>query len=280
MSLKNIKKISIIGVGFMGGSFAKAFKKRYPSVFICGYTRSKKSYNKLKKLSFLDRIERDCKKVVKDADLVVLASPVYAIADTFQKISPYLKKGSIVIDLGSTKKLIEKTASKYLPKGIDFVGCHPLCGGEKRGAEFSKDNLYQGSICLITSSFSKKTAQVVKKIWENLGCKVNYISSDNHDKLLSCISHIPHAISFVLTDSVPDDFLRFSSASLKDLTRISNSPALVWSDIFLSNKKNISYGLKKFINSLKKLDNIIQAGDKEKIVKFINKVNARQKRII
>ena len=195
----------------MGGSFAKAFKKRYPSVFICGYARSKKSYNKLKKLSFLDRVERDYKKVVKDTDLVILALPVYTIINIFQKISPYLKKGSIVIDLGSTKKLIEKTASRYLSKDINFIGCHPLCGGEKRGVEFSKDNLYQGARCLITSSFSKKAAQVVRKIWESLGCKVSYISSSNHDKLLSCISHIPHAISFVITDSVPVDFLKFSS---------------------------------------------------------------------
>jgi len=280
MQVKNIKKVSIIGVGLMGGSFAKAFKRKFPSVFICGYARSNKSYNKLKRLSFLDQVERDCESVVKDADLVILASPIQAIVDILKKIPRYLKKGSIVIDLGSTKKLIEKTASKHLPKGIDFVGCHPLCGGEKSGAEFSKDDLYKGSICLITSSFSRKATQVVKKIWESLGAKVSYISPNDHDRLLSCISHVPHLISFSLTESIPDGFLKFSSASLKDLTRISNSPASVWSEIFLSNRNNISYHLKRLINSLEKLHSLIQKGDKEKIVKFINKVNAKQKRII
>ena len=275
--MKPIKKISIIGVGFMGGSLALALKKAYPRTSIWGFARSKKSLRKLKKLKILDKVEGDLKRTVEDADLVMLALPVYVIIDILKKISPFLKRGAIVCDLGSTKELIEKNARKVLAKGVDFVGCHPLCGSEKHGAQFSKANLYKGALCLITSSPKKSVTRKVKKIWDKLETKTAFLSPSFHDKILSSFSHLPHFISFSLTRSVPAEYGGYSGASLKDLTRISNSPPAVWTDIFLSNKKNILKDIAHFTKTMQELKRFIHKGNKQGLLRFITQANKDQR---
>lgn len=280
MRLKDIKKIGILGVGFMGGSLALALRKEFPSLVIQGYARSQKSYRKIKRLKILDRIDTNLKKFLEDLDAVVLALPVEAIVKYLAAISPFLKKGAVVFDLGSSKKLIEQTASRILPRQVDFVGCHPLCGSEKSGAEFSCQNLYRGAVCLITAPCRRQAAQTVKKLWERLGCRVVFVNPDFHDRVLSRISHLPHLISFSLTRFIPESFLKFSSASLRDLTRISNSPAAVWADIFISNQANLSRDLTRFIKTLRQFGSLLKAKDKKKITALINKVNAKQEHIV
>ncbi|MFH1505216.1 MAG: prephenate dehydrogenase [Candidatus Omnitrophota bacterium] len=277
MKTKSIKKIAIIGVGFMGGSLALALKKKFCGVSIWGYARNEKSYRKLKKLKILDKVEKSLKKAVEGADLVVLALPTEAIAEHLKIIAPFLKKESIIFDLGSSKKLIEKAAAKYLPKSVNFVGCHPICGSEKSGAEFSYQGLYQGALCLVTSSSKQKAVEAVKNIWESLGSKVVFINSDYHDKILSKVSHLPHLVSFSLTHSIPNDYSKFCGKGFKDLTRISSSPASVWADILLSNRKNILKDLKGFIKELKKFEILLEVEDKDKLLNLINKINIKQK---
>jgi len=272
-----VKKISIIGVGFMGGSLALSLRKKFPRIKVWGFARSQKSYRKLARLGFLYRVEKDLGKLVRDSDIVILALPVKSIVDYFKKISPFLKKGAIVLDLGSTKQLIEKSAKKILPNSVSFVGCHPLAGSEKSGAEFSRDNLYQGSICLIASSSRSLAAKKVKAIWQKLGCRVVFISSGQHDKMLSSISHLPHIISFSLSNLVSEKYLKFSPASFKDLTRIANSPAYVWADIFLSNQGNVLKDLKGYFKVLKQFEKALKKSDKKTLLKLMEKANNKQR---
>ena len=278
--MKNVKKIGILGVGLMGGSLSLALRKKFPGVSICGFARSQKSYNKLKRIKVLNIVERNLKNVVENADLVILALPVEVIIDHFKKIIPFLKKGAIVFDLGSSKGVIEESIAKCLPREVSFVGCHPLCGSEKSGAEFSKEDLYQGRVCLITSSPQSKATKTVKKIWEKLGSKVIFISPQRHDKFLSYLSHLPHLIAFSLTEGFPKDHLKFTLQSFKDLTRISISPASVWAEIFLSNKKNVLTDLDTFMKILKKFENLIKKNDKNKIVDLIKKINTKQRHLL
>ncbi len=276
--MRSIKKIAILGVGFMGGSLALALGKKFPSKAIWGYARSKKSFARLKKLKVVGQLSQDLKKVVKDADIVALAMPVEVIIDYFKRISPFLKEEAIVFDLGSSKNAIQKSAGKYLPKRVSFIGCHPLCGSEKAGARFADRNLYKDCLCLITTP-SSKAAKVVKGLWEALGAKVVFMSSQRHDKILSFVSHLPHLISFAFSDSVPKNYEKFASASFNDLTRISVSPAVVWAEIFLSNKKNILSDLNKFRKSLKRFESLLKKNDKEAVIELVSKINSKQRRI-
>lgn len=274
-----LKKFAIIGVGFMGGSLALDLKQKFPRSSIWGFARKKTSFRKLKKLRILDNVSMDLAAVVNNADIVILGLPICAIIDYFKKIAPFLKKGAIVLDLGSTKELVQKEARKRLPPNVEFVACHPLCGQEKSGAQYSIKGLYEGSLCVITSSARKKSTIIVKNLWQKIGSKVVFLSASTHDRILSSVSHLPHFISFALTQFIHPKYLRFSVASLRDLTRISNSPPSVWADICVSNKKNILKDIDGFMATLKKLKKALQGKDVKKVFDLIAKVNKKQKAI-
>jgi len=271
-----MKKLAILGVGLMGGSLAKAVKRRFPDVLISGYARSVESYEKLKKLKFIDHVECELKAAVADADYVVLGIPIFAMERYMQAIAPFLKSGAVVFDLGSTKELIEKWAKKYLPKNVTFVGCHPLCGSEKAGAQNSVDNLYHGALCIITADEKSPKAREIKSFWEKLDSRVVFMPAKKHDRMLAAISHLPHLISFSLMNSVEEEYLRFAPPSLKDMTRIAASPVDVWSDIFLSNKKEMIKAVEKYRKFLGVMESAIRRGDRVALEKLIS--DAHKKR--
>lgn len=273
------RKIAIIGVGFMGGSLALSLKEVFPGVVLSGYARNENAYRLLKKSNIVHAAETELEKVIRDSDIVVLGLPVYTVMEYFKEIGPLLKKGAIVFDLGSTKTLIEKYAKKYLPSTVRFVGCHPLCGSEKQGFAFSHAGLYKNSVCVITSSPQAKTTKVVKELWEALGSHVVFLPAPMHDKIVSSISHFPHVLSFALTHFVPKNYIKFSSMSFKDLTRISNSPARIWSDIFFSNSENIIRDIEQFIKTLHSFQKMIKSGNRKELSRFIDSVNKKQKLI-
>lgn len=263
----------------MGGSLALAIKKKFPGIFVVGYARSFSSYRKLSRLHIVDKVEKDLAKAVSGSDIIVLAAPVYSIIDYFKKISSFLKKETLIIDLGSTKELITKEALKYLPKNTYFVGCHPLCGSDKSGAQFAIPGLYKGSVCLVAPAKNKKALQKVKSLWKAVGCEVILVNAKTHDKILSAVSHLVHVISFSLTDFVPENYLKFAATSLRDLTRISNSPAAVWADILISNKRNIIRDTGKFIRNLEKFKELVRKNRKKEILDLVKNINEKQKLI-
>jgi prephenate dehydrogenase len=271
-----MKKLTIIGVGIMGGSLALAVKKNIAGITVCGFARSEKTYRKLKKLSFLDVVECDLKAAVKDADLVAVALPVFAAADCFKKIAGFLKPGAIVFDLSSTKEEIEKSARKYLPKNVSFVGCHPICGSEKTGVEHSVGELYRNALCVITASPKDAATVTIVDFWRSLGMKTVFLNAKAHDKMLAVTSHLPHAVAFALINAVDESYLKFAPPSLCDMTRIANSPASVWSDIFFSNKKNVLSAIRNCMKSLKQFETILAKNNKAAAIKFIEKANARR----
>lgn len=276
--MKSIKKVAILGVGFMGGSLALGLKKEFPQFSIWGYARSKKSYQKLKKLRILDQVSRELKKVVEGADLVALALPVESIIDYFEKIAPFLKPGAIVFDLGSTKKSIESQAKKILSKKNIFIGCHPLCGAETSGAQFAKADLYKDATCIITRFNSCKELNCIKKLWKKIGSRVVFLEPEVHDNILAMFSHLPHIISFSMVQTIPRNsltkFVNLALPSLRDMTRISDSPADVWSDIFISNKNNILNNMAIFRKKMEKFEKILKTGNKEDLIKLIKKSNS------
>ncbi len=277
MSLENIKKIGIIGVGFMGGSLALALKENYKRIEIIGYARSQASFERLKKEKIVDRIEKSKKKIAAESDILILATPVEVIIKHLKEISPFLKKGAIVVDIGSTKEQIQKQARALLPKKVFFVGCHPFCGSEKKGVEQSRGDLYQNSLCFITSE--NKASFVIEKMWKKIGSKVVRISPAVHDKIACTVSHLPHLICFALVNVVPDKYLDLSSSGFKDLTRIASSSDKLWVDIFLTNKDKILSSLDQYNKALIKFRNAIEGNDKQKLKKLINKANQKRNRI-
>ncbi len=269
------RKIGIIGVGLMGGSLALSLRRRYPHCKIFGYARSKESLERLKKLNIVHRVTTDIKEVVENCDLVVLGLPVKIIEKYLKKINPYLDKKTIVIDLGSTKCNIENSARRYLTYYKNFVGCHPLCGSEKSGPLNAQEGLYDNSLCIITSSPKKNATKIVKKMWEDIGVKVCFMSPKTHDKILSYVSHFPHLLSFSLTFMVPTEFYKFVSGGFKSIGRLAKSNIYLWKDIFLANRENVIKNIEEFTKILYRFKVLLEKGREETIISFLE--SARKK---
>jgi prephenate dehydrogenase len=272
--MKIFNKVVIIGTGLVGGSLGLALKKKRIVGQIIGLSGHQKNARLAKKLGAIDYIGSSLK-VVRDADLVILATPVDVIIDIAPKIAKELKKSCIVIDVGSTKESIVAKLSALIP---NFLGCHPLAGSEKRGIMNLSAGIFTGSICIITPTVkvNKNILNKVKLLWQKLGSRIVILSPKRHDQILALTSHLPHAVAFSLIGSVPDQFLNLSSGGLKDSTRISSSDANLWSQVFLSNRSNLLDALSVFQIKLAALKLAIESRNKKLLMKILE--TAQKKR--
>ncbi|MEW6170966.1 MAG: prephenate dehydrogenase [Candidatus Omnitrophota bacterium] len=259
------KKIAIVGIGLVGGSLGLSIKRKKLAQKVIGIVHHKKTIKEALNLKAVDKATLNLKDI-KDADLIILATPVNIILRQLPLILNYAKENTLIIDVGSTKNKIIKLAEKLMPsnKKIDFIGTHPLAGSEKKGLYFAKIDLFKNSLCiLVPTKFTKKeNLEKIKTFWRALGADTKTINAKKHDEILSFTSHLPHLVSFALMDSMPAKYLNFSASGLKDTTRLSSSDALVWQDIFFSNKENLIKAIANFEKSLKELKNKISASDK------------------
>ncbi len=262
--MKIFKKVAIIGVGLIGGSIGLALKKKKLAKEIIGVARKRKTLNCALRIKAIDKATRNIKEAVKDADLVILCQPIESIIDSLPKIAKLLKPGTIVIDVGSCKSEIVKSAQKHLPKNICFVGSHPLAGSEKKGVNFACEKIFKDSICVLTPTRStdRKALKTIIEFWHKLGAKTSVLKPSIHDSIVAFISHLPHMIAFSLIDSIPAAYLKFSSTGLKDTTRIASSDPIIWRDICLSNSQDILKSLNKFEATLNNLKRQIQKKDR------------------
>ena len=269
------KRVSIIGAGFMGASLAIVLKERYPKTKISVFARNDISFKRLKKLKIADRVTKRLEDIVVDADLVVLSLPVTLIVEYFTKISALLKKDTIVMDLGSTKHAIIVAAQKQLKYPQNFVGCHPLCGSEKHGAQAARADLYKGALCIITSPESYQATKKVKKLWKALGVKVKFLNPITHDKMLSAVSHLPHILSFTLAQLVPSSYHEVAGPSFWEMTRIAASSPQLWCDIFSVNRNNLIQDISQYIRFLEEYKGYLEKNQMNKIYFLLQRANKK-----
>jgi len=251
-------KIAIIGVGLIGGSIALACKRKKMAKEIVGVCRHKESLRRAKKLGVIDCGTLNPKDAACDADLVILTVPIRQIAKIVKTISPYLKKGCLVTDAGSTKSEVVKALDKILPSNVGFVGAHPLAGSEKRGAPQARVDLFKGAICILTKTKKTKpgTLKKISSFWRELGCSVKVRNPQEHDKIVAFISHLPHLAASQLVKTAKGS-LDFASTGFCDTTRIASSDAEIWTDIFLTNKKFLIRAVDNYIKNLQSVKKLI-----------------------
>lgn len=268
------KKVVIIGTGLIGGAVGQAIRKNHLATQVIGLSRKLQNAQWAKKIGAIDKFSSDLN-VVKDADLVILATPVDTIIDLALKIAPKLKDDCLVIDVGSTKEKIVKTLSLKIS---NFIGCHPLAGSEKSGIKNMTGDIFKKSICLITPLASTKRLKLnkIKQLWQKIGARVIILTPQEHDRILSFTSHLVHAVAFALISTVPEKFLNFSSGGLKDSTRIAGSNSLLWSQIFLSNRQNLLNSISAFQAKLNSLKLVLKNQDQKQLFKILT--SAKKKR--
>ena len=287
--MKLFQKVTVIGVGLLGASFAKACKGRGLVDQITGYGRNSENLRKAKDLKIIDHYSGDLSEAVSDADLVLLCTPVSTIVPLIQRLVSQLAPGTIITDVGSVKESVVHRADKLIPEDIFFVGSHPIAGGENSGLESSTASLYQGAKCIVTPT-EKTDKTALKKIyalWHALGMNVISLSAEEHDFIFGAVSHLPHIVAYALMNTLGDlktpsnlEVTKFSGAGLRDITRIASSDPVMWRDICLSNRKHSLNLINRFQNKLEEIRNTIERGDGQELEKEFMAANKDRLNVI
>jgi len=272
----NINSIAIIGVGLIGGSIGLGIKNKNPKIKIVGIGRNNNHLKVAKQKGCIDLFTTDFKEGVKDADIVVISTPVKTIPEFIKQILPYVKTGCVITDVGSVKyeilKSIKEEIKKY--KDINFVGSHPIAGSEKKGVEFARQDMFENSVCVVCYDkeiSTKEGLEKIKSLWKILDSRVILLEPRKHDRILALTSHFLHIVSYLLTKKINSkrEYLNFVGGAYRDMTRVAASDPELWSEICFMNRKFIKREINIFIKELNKIVKIID--DFEKLKKILTK---------
>ena len=278
--MKKFNKVAIIGVGLIGGSMGLALKKRGLARLVVGVGRRRSSLKKAQRKGAIDWGTLSLENGVRGADLIILATPVLKIIDFGKRLSGLVAPGTIITDVGSTKAEVVRILERSLPKGVHFVGGHPMAGSEHRGVEFAQKDLFRGTLTFLTKTKNTNPAalRTVSFLWRTLGAKVEILSPARHDKIVANISHLVHIAACELVNSAKGD-LRYASSGFADTTRIASSDPALWRDIILTNKREIVASLDRYIRTLQKTKKIIASGSAVKIKSELGKAKSLREKV-
>jgi len=266
-----INKITIIGVGLIGGSLALALKERNLAKAVFGYGRDQTRLEEAQKSNVIDAFSTNIKEAIDEANIIVIATPVGTFKDILHQIEPLISSNVIITDVGSTKSDIVNIVNDVLKdKSSYFIPAHPIAGKERSGFEVSDSKLYDGKKVIITpqETNSPESIDVIDQMWKNVGADVDFMSAESHDNLLGMTSHLPHMLAFSLVNYLVDQNPNasiYAGGGFKDFSRIASGDAIMWRDICLQNKNQIMNHLKGYQSTLDDLLEAINDEDSEKL---------------
>lgn len=278
MNLKELKQITVIGLGLLGSSIGLVVLRSFPWVKVVGYTHRPRTRAKARRLAVVTEIVDDMGQSVCGSDIVILATPISTFEEIFRQIAGKAPRGCIVTDVGSTKVWPHRWAAKTLPRNVHYVGSHPITGSEQRGVEFARDDLFERSLCVMTTTknTNRLAVRTLKKFWAALGCYVKLMRPAEHDRIFANVSHLPHITAAALISANKDKELKFAGKGFIDTSRIASGPANIWADVLVTNASNISKGIDRMTFELAKIKKAITSKDKERIEAILE--GARRKR--
>ena len=282
----HFNQAAIIGVGLIGGSLGMILRRKGLASNVVGVGRRIENLKTAIDLGAIDRYVVNPKDGVKDADLVVLATPVDTYDRHLKEWASSLKPGTIVTDVGSVKGGLVEQSERAMPAGVHFVGAHPIAGKEKTGVAAGSEQLFSGARCILTPTkqTNQQALEQVRIMWQETGSIVLTMDPHLHDKILGAVSHLPHVAAFALMNALIDirvqvpalDLADHSGGGLRDTTRIAASSPEMWRDIFLWNRDNLTAFIEAYERSLGELKRLIRTGDAAGIEKALER--AKQER--
>jgi prephenate dehydrogenase len=278
------RKITIIGVGLLGGSIGIAARKRRLAGEVAGYVRRAQTLAECEKFGATDFATADLLAAVSGADLVILCTPLAQMPLLAECFLPALKRGAIVTDVGSVKAGVVRELEALVKKaGAHFVGSHPMAGAEKTGVSAARENLFQNAVCVLTPGRRTNAAALRKleRFWKSLGCRTLKLDAAQHDLAVSRSSHLPHVVAaalagLVLDPKSPRSQSQLCATGFRDSTRIASGSPEMWRDISLANRKNISHSVDAFIKELKRFQGALKKDDAAAVEKFFASAKARR----
>ncbi len=269
-------KIGIVGLGLMGGSFGLALKKGMSDITITGYDHNPQHCSEALRLGLVDEIGDF--EAIKACDVIILAIPVEGIIAALKSLED-VSAETTIIDLGSTKaKIVRECPARIRP---NFVAAHPMAGREKFGPDAAIADLYKGQIvvlCDLEENALLHSDRAIE-IFEALGMYIVYMKASEHDRHAAYISHMPHAVSFALANSVmeqedPKSILALAAGGFRDMSRIAKSSPQMWSDIFLQNADHVIEAIESFQTELQKAKELVEKRDEEALKEWMQSANA------
>ena len=256
-----LKKITIFGVGLIGGSFALALKKAGVAGQVVGVGRSAASLAGAKELGIIDVASTSVEDAVAGADLILVAAPVAQTEAILASIEPHLQAGTVVTDAGSTKTDVVAAARKALGKKIvQFVPGHPIAGREQNGPDAAIVDLYVGKKTVLTPLPENTESDVVRvaNAWEQCGAIIHRLAPQEHDRVFAAVSHLPHLLAYALVDDIArkphaDLLFQYAASGFRDFTRIAGSSPEMWRDISLANDAALLGELDAYMKKLAEL---------------------------
>ncbi|HHJ64070.1 MAG TPA: prephenate dehydrogenase/arogenate dehydrogenase family protein [Aquifex aeolicus] len=272
----------IIGVGFMGGSLALALRRKGYRGPIYGIDVVPQVIDEAVEMGVLDEGSVSMEDVRRFApETVVLASPVGTFRNIAKELRDLLPDGTLITDLGSVKGKLVHDLEKIL--GETYVGSHPIAGTEKSGVKHSLPELFEGKKIIVTptSRTDREALARVVSLWERTGGIVEFMDPLLHDWVFGAVSHLPHAVAFALMEAITEmsdgvDLFKYPGAGFRDFTRIAGSDPVMWRDIFLENRENVLRALDVYTDSLKKLRDLIEAEEGEKLTEYLREAKRRR----
>ncbi len=284
-----IPKLALIGLGLIGSSIGHAAKRANLVGNIVGYARSAETRDAALGIGFVDQVCDTATEAVKDADLVILCTPVGTIEAITKEIAPYMKSGAVLSDVGSVKASVVAQARPHLPEGVHLVPAHPIAGTEESGPAAGFAELFDRRWCIVTPVPGGDAAAVkmVREFWEALGSNVETMTPEHHDRVLAVTSHIPHLIAYTICGTANEletvtgsEVIKYSAAGFRDFTRIAASDPTMWRDVFLHNKDATLEVLGRLTEDLFALQRAIRKGDGEMLFDQFTRTRAIRRNIV
>ena len=281
--------ISIIGCGLIGSSILRAIKSKNLAKEIKVFDHSKEVTTYLKKENICRNVCNDIRQRVIDSDLIIIATPLSTYKEIILSIKDSLKKNVILTDTGSVKKEVMKIIHNINLTDVHWIPSHPIAGTEESGPRAGHAEMFENRWCVISppTDCSEEPIKSLKALWEALGSKVKIMTPEEHDKILSLTSHLPHAIAYNIVrtvtsveDKLKQEVIQYSAGGLRDFTRIAASNPLMWRDIFLDNSENVSKGIDSFIEKLNELKKAVNDKNGDKLYQIFNSTKEVRKEII
>ena len=263
-------RVALIGIGLIGSSIARVMRRDGLAGTIVACARTDETLDTVRSLGIADETTKDPAEAARDADLVMICTPVSTYGAIAAAIAPSLKPGAIVTDVGSVKAAAIKAVMPHLPDGTHFVPGHPIAGTENSGPESGFDTLFVGRWFLITPPPGTDQAAIdkVAELWTRAGSNIDYLEPEHHDQVLAITSHLPHLIAYTivgtatdLEDHIKSEVVKYSASGFRDFTRIAASDPVMWRDIFIANRDAVLEMLGRLSEDLAGLQRAIRIGD-------------------
>jgi cyclohexadieny/prephenate dehydrogenase len=282
-------RVAIIGIGLIGSSLARVLRRDSPETHIVACARRPETLEAARRLKIADETTDNPAVAARDADLVVVATPLSAYTAVAAAIAPALKDGAIVTDVGSVKEAAIRDLSPAIRKGMHLVPGHPVAGTEHSGPEAGFAEMFEDRWCILTPLPDADADAVAKvtALWRLAKMKVVQMPAEHHDRVLAVTSHLPHLIAYTIVgtatalgDDLRSEVIKYSAGGFRDFTRIAASDPVMWRDIFMNNREAVLDVLQRFSEDLTALQRAIRRGEGETLEDWFTRTRAIRRSVI